>query len=323
MTIGRRSSSGGASKGRESQVKRILTAIAILAVTVMPAVAADLTTQAAGKGGAQQKMQMKGGTPPMQHGPGAMRQMMQNPQHLVMMAYHRNVANFGHMLYQATGQGSTVPAQVARVAIAEMRRSIEEMEKYRAMAMKELQATPRMQKTMDDHLVQLKSQLRELDELAQKDRIDSEEVRKHLEAVFEVCEGAAYGMMPGGPMRWEQMRGVPPDYRSGRAGPMSRRAGMMDEMMRRMKSQDAELETLVQEMQAAPRDRKLDLVSEVVARLVRQRAAMTQEMEGMQRHMMQFAPMGPGMMEGADDEDDEDMEMDMDMEMDDDHPEPK
>ncbi|HBA86450.1 MAG TPA: hypothetical protein DCZ75_00270 [Geobacter sp.] len=273
-------------------MSQIITAIAILAVTVMPAFAADLTTQP-------------------------------NPQHLIMMAYHRNVANFGHTLYQAAEQGSTVPTQVARVAVAEMRRSTEEMEKHRAMAMKDMQVTPRMQKMMDQHLVQLKTHLRELDELAKKERIDSAEVMKQLQSIFEGCEGAGCGMMPGGPKPGAPLSG----RRRGRAGggcgcfqAMPERDMMMDEMMHKMKSEDAELEGLVQEMQAAPMDRKLDLVSEVVARMVRQRAAMREEMERMQRHMKRLPPLEPGMMQGTDDGDEDEDDMDMEMDMHDGHP---
>lgn len=251
------------------------------------------------------QMRMGGAGGPMQ------RQMLRNPQFLMMQAYHRSVIGFGQALYRAAEQQPTVPAWFARAALSEMRRSTEEMEKYRVTAMREVQVPPQRQKMMDEHLVQVKTHLRQLEDLARSDRIASEEVKTHLQAIFEGCQGAGCspkaGMYPGRRGGYPRMQGwdcrqMPPE-----------RAAMMEKMMRKMKDQDAELQGIVQEMERATGDRKLALVAEAVAKMVQQRADMTADMESMQNHMLhgRGQPLPPGHeMEPEDDDmgDDEGME---------------
>ena len=217
-------------------MKRILMAIAVLAVTVVPAFAADvadpdMNRPMPGMMGTDPDMktmperampEMKGTVPDMKAMPdtrgsapggaadtmkgmpqhhGMKKEMMRNPQHLLMMAHHKNVLTFGHMLEKMARQGETVPRDFARAAIAEMRRSTEEMERYRAGAMRDMPAEMKdqgdMKKKMDQHLVNVKTHLRQLEDLASKDRIPSQEVLKHLEPIFEGCEGMGCGKMDG------------------------------------------------------------------------------------------------------------------------------
>ncbi len=216
------------------------------------------------------------------------RQMMRSPQQQLMMAYHRNVANFGRLLYAAAQDGATVSPQLARVAVAEMRRSVDEMEKYRASLAGEV--PPDRQRMMDEHLVQVKIHLRDLEQLVQQDRIDSDQVKRHAEPMLAGCGSPGCATGKGAGMGW---RGGP-----GQGGGMGWRGGpgghvmIMERMLQKMKGQDAELAALVREMEQAPREKKLDLVSEIVARMVRQRAEMTDEMERNHREMMRgFGPM--------------------------------
>lgn len=230
-----------------------------------------------------------------------------------MRAYHRNVANFAETLYQAAEQGPSVPAPLARTAVAEMRRSVEEMEKQRATALAEMQLPPQRQKMMDEHLVQVKTHLRQLEELVQKEQIDSGQVKKELQSIFMQCGGAGCGSGPGprggqGQGAYGGMRGC--DCRAGNPD----HAMMMDDMMKKVKRQDAELAQLVQRMRQASGQAKLDLVAETVATMVQQRAELTEDMEKM-HDMMQW--QHPGTEQMMNDEEDQDQGQDEEYDLED------
>ncbi|QWV97904.1 hypothetical protein KP005_00985 [Geomonas nitrogeniifigens] len=265
-------------------VKTVLTVLAVLAA--LPAFAAG---PAGSPGGMPQMADAVPGSPGYVMKRAMGRQMMRSPEHLLMMAYHRNVANFGRLLYGAAEEGATVPPQLARVAVSEMRRSVEEMEKYRASVAGEV--PPELQRMMDEHLVQVKSHLRALEELVRQDRIDSDQVKRHVEPMLAGCgaPGCAPRMGAGG----------------GWPGGFPGRGMMMERMLQKVKGQDAELAALVREMEQAPREKKLDLLAEAVAKMVRQRAEMTEEMERRHRMMMRrLGPMAPEQMDDSDDDDD-------------------
>lgn len=192
-------------------MKRILIAIAVLAVTVLSSQAADVGAPDMNRTTPDVKASQPDMKGTMKHGMhrGMPKEMMRNPQHLLVMAYHKNVLTFGHMLEMAARQGETVPREVARTAIAEMRRSTEEMEKYRAAAMRDMPADMKdhgdMKKKMDQHLIEVKTHLRQLEDLAKNDRIQSQEVLKHLQFLKE-CEGMGCGNgMQGGKMHHDGM----------------------------------------------------------------------------------------------------------------------
>ncbi|HBG04498.1 MAG: hypothetical protein A2075_07120 [Geobacteraceae bacterium GWC2_58_44] len=251
-------------------MNRLFIAIAVLAVAAMSFAARVQAHETGATGHPEMK-----------------KEMMANPQYLLMMGYHSNLMMFGHKLMKVAKQGETVPREFARVAVAEMRRSTEEMEKYRAEAMRNVPADVRahdeMQKTMDQHLVNVKSHLRELEDLTRGDRIPSQEVIRHLEAMYEGCEGMDCGMMHGKGVHGRKgMHGC-----NGCQCPemMPEHHTMMKEMLQKMKTEDAELNQKVQAMRDADPDRKFALLTDIVARMVRQRAEMTAQMERMQMEM--------------------------------------
>lgn len=233
---------------------------------------------------------------------------MRNPEHLLMMGYHRNLMTFGRILEKVARQGETVPPDVARAAVAEMRRSVDEIEKHRPMAMRGMPAEMQqgeMQKMMDQHLVDVKSHLRQLEDLSKSDRIPSQEVLKHTEAIFAGCQkmGCGRGAMHGKGMHCGGMQGAKErgdcscdQHCMGTGpggcadhpmamGPVGGHPGMQD-MVQRMKRQDTELQSQVRKMQQARKDKKVDLMAGIVAQLVQQRAELTSHMEKMQTHMM-------------------------------------
>jgi hypothetical protein len=72
---------------------------------------------------------------------------------------------------------------------------------------------------------------------------------------------------------------------------------MRQKMLAGMKEQDAELQNLAAKMRQAQGQQKIELMSDIVARMVEQRSAMHQRMfsmqERMMQHMGQHMQMGP------------------------------
>ena len=168
-------------------MNRVMIAIAFFALAGLP----SLPMQAHADAGP--------GTRQMaQKNPEMMKQMMGNPHHVLAMAYHDNLMTFSHSLMKMAKQGDTVPRDFARTAVAEMRRSVDELEKHRADAMRSMPAAMKeqqgdMHQRMEKHLVSVKGHIRDLDELTKKDRIPSQEVLKHLNAMMAECTGMECG----------------------------------------------------------------------------------------------------------------------------------
>jgi len=68
----------------------------------------------------------------------------------------------------------------------------------------------------------------------------------------------------------------------------------MKEMMAEMKAQDAELTAQIARMNSATREAKLDLMAEILTKMVDQRTAMNARMEQMHGEMMKHMQMGMG-----------------------------
>ncbi len=68
----------------------------------------------------------------------------------------------------------------------------------------------------------------------------------------------------------------------------------MKKMMVEMKAQDAELTALIDRMNSASRESKVDLMAEIVTKMVAQRTAMNARMEQMHGEMMEHMGMGMG-----------------------------
>lgn len=333
-------------------MKRVLLAMAMLVLSTATAFAAegatvDLSGMQGMQGDSPLQEGMAAGGPGMQGGmPGCNKMvMMHNPEKVLMMAYHQNVVTFGKALEKMARQRERVPPEFARTALAEMRRSVEQIEKYRAGALAGMPAEMKggdMQKMMDEHLVNVKTQLRELDELAKSDTISSKEVLKHLEALFHDCNGTsckpprAHGMPEGkchpgmqdGKMSDCQKRG-PCGHGCGHEGEhncghdgrhdcgecrehsglMLQHHQMMLGMAQKMKAQDAELQKMVDKMQKAPKSKKADQLAAIVAKMVKQRAEMTAQMEKMQNHHHPGGAHAPCMEGGGHEADGEGMDM--------------
>ena len=271
-------------------MKSMLITIAVLAVTVMPSYAADMGTPAEGTLGKQAMPH---------HG----MKMTMMPQHLLVMAYHKNLLTFGYALDKVAHHGETVPVGFARTAVAEMRRSTDELEKARAEILHGATANESehagMQKMMTEHLVTVKTHLRELEAIVQKNPIPSGEVIKQLGDIVQECEGMDCEMTHGKGSHCREMHGQGMYGEKGMHGCQCqemRHGKMMQDLTQKMKAFDAEMARQVANMNRAPKDQKLDLLADIVSQLVRQHAEMTAYMERMMHlHGQMQRPLGAPM----------------------------
>jgi hypothetical protein len=175
-------------------MKRFVLALIALVVTALPGFAADDAAPGMHPG---MHAPMQADRPMLQPDPEMHQmhqKMMQNPKHMLAMAYHKNLMTFGLALQKVAQQGETIPRDFARATITEMRRSADQMDIYHEEAARSLPADLKAQhaemaKKMGAHLNEMRTQLVQLEGLAKGERVDSREVLKHLEILLKGCEG--------------------------------------------------------------------------------------------------------------------------------------
>jgi len=173
-------------------MKSFVLALIALALTALPGFAAD--GAAPGVHAPGMKPDLKPTMQPRPEMHQMHQQMMQNPKHMMAMAYHKNLVSFGLALQKVAQQGETVPRDFARATITEMRRSADQMDIYHEEAARSLPADLKAQhaemaKKMGAHLTELRNELVQLENLTKSERIDSKEVLAHLQILFKGCEG--------------------------------------------------------------------------------------------------------------------------------------
>jgi hypothetical protein len=111
-----------------------------------------------------------------QHPSGSMdmSKMIQEPHHVLTMAYIQNLATFAKALHDQVDSTKTVDTEFARAAAAEMRRSFDAMQQQMADHMKSVPAdmqshTGMMMQGMDSHLFAIKQSLTALEREVQAD----------------------------------------------------------------------------------------------------------------------------------------------------------
>jgi hypothetical protein len=276
---------------------RLLLALLLCLLMVQPALAAG---NASGTG----EPPPEGSRKPMMHPHAQMMQAMSgNPQHLLAMAYHKNLVRFGRMLQRVARGHETVPRDFAQAAVTEMRRSADQMEIYHEQAARALPKDVKghhaeMQKQMATHLEQVRTQLVQLDALTKADRIDSGEILKRLDLLFQGCQAmghrdACAEGMPGKGCAGER-HGCGCDQDCGRHPGMGQGGGcgacrelrqQRQQLMQQMKQQDAQISQLTARMNAATGDQKQALMAEIITRMVQQHEAMSAHLEKLQHHM--------------------------------------
>ena len=134
-------------------------------------------------------------TQPAQQKPASMDmgKMMQEPRHVLAMAYMQNLAAFAKALHDQTDSTKTVDGEFARVAVSEMRRSFDATQQHIADHMKSMPADMQshmgmMMQAMDTHLSAIKQSLTALEREIQADTPSASkvstsagEIVKHIE----------------------------------------------------------------------------------------------------------------------------------------------
>lgn len=124
--------------------------------------------------------------------------MANEPHHLLAMAYHQNLAAFAKALHEQTARASSVNVEFARAAVAEMRRSFDQMKLHHQGHMQTMSAEMHtkmsgMMQQMETHQTELNNQLTALEQEVQSATPDAKKVstlaasvHTHLDAMSKM-----------------------------------------------------------------------------------------------------------------------------------------
>jgi hypothetical protein len=120
---------------------------------------------------------------PLQHDMSRMEMssMMNEPHHALAMAYMENIGTFAKALHNQAERSSALDAMFARAAVAEMRRSLDQMEEHHGEHMKMMSEEMRshmaaMMKDMEIHHLGLKDAVSALENDVRSDHPDARQV---------------------------------------------------------------------------------------------------------------------------------------------------
>jgi len=138
----------------------------------------------------------------MKSGSMDMSKMMQEPHHVLAMAYHQNLATFAKALHEQATRASSVNVEFARAAVAEMRRSFDQMKQHHHEHMQTMSAEMHtqmsgMMQQMETHQTELNTQLTALEQEVQPTTPDAKKVstlatsvHTHLDAMSKMHQGS-------------------------------------------------------------------------------------------------------------------------------------
>lgn len=114
-------------------------------------------------------------------GPMDMSKMIQDPHHVLAMAYMQNLAGFSKALRDQVDATKTVDSEFVRAAVSEMRRSFDAMQQHMADQMKSMPPDMQshmgmMMQGMDTHLSAIKQSLTALEREIQTDKPSASKV---------------------------------------------------------------------------------------------------------------------------------------------------
>ena len=118
--------------------------------------------------------------------------MMEGPHHVLAMAYRDNLATFARALRAQVTESKTVNLDLARPAVAEMRRSFDQMKQHHQaqMAMMGDQTKPAMSGTMqqmESHMTALGEHLTALESEVNASTPDPKKVSEHATEILKQC----------------------------------------------------------------------------------------------------------------------------------------
>ena len=184
----------------KSSKRSIGSATAVLLALVLGGATATVAAQ--GKPPADKKVQhppqskdsMKMQHPDQAKGMSGMSQMMNDPHHVLAMAYRDNLATFARALRAQVNQGKSVNLDLARPAVAEMRRSLDQIRQHHQahagmMGTQPTGATSTAMQHMDTHLTALNEHLDALEAEVNGATPDPKKVTDHLNGIVKECAG--------------------------------------------------------------------------------------------------------------------------------------
>ena len=162
--------------------------LAVISLTIL------ITSGVAATSQQKQGEMPKGQMPQHQQGMMDMSAMKQEPHHLLAMAYKDNLVNFAKALRQEAVEPKTVNPEFARAAVAEMKRSFDQMQQHHQDHMKTMDEKMKVQmadsmKQMDAHHSAIQGFLAALDKEVQTSAPDSKSISKYVAEILKHCDG--------------------------------------------------------------------------------------------------------------------------------------
>ncbi len=138
----------------------------------------------------QPAMAPKTGMPGMQEMAG----MPHGPHHMLAMAYRDNLVTFAHALHSDVTRSKTVNLELARPAVAEMRRSFDQMRQHHQAQMSTMTSEMKssmagMMQDMEKHVTALGEHLTALETEIQASAPAPAKVSEHTAEILKLCEG--------------------------------------------------------------------------------------------------------------------------------------
>jgi hypothetical protein len=188
--------------------------LATIAATILIVSGAAAISQQGHSGMPQSSEQSQGKVPEHQKGMMDMSAMMQEPHHVLAMAYKDNLVNFAKALHHEANQTKPINPEFARTAVAEMRRSFDLMQEHHQDHMKAMDEQMKshmadMMKQMDAHHASIGEHLTALEKEVHAAAPDSKGVSEHAAEILKQCDGMS--KMHGGMM--EHKMEAPKDHK--------------------------------------------------------------------------------------------------------------
>lgn len=124
----------------------------------------------------------------------AMSAMKQEPHHLLAMAYKDNLVTFAKALQHEASQTKPINPEFVRAAVAEMKRSFDQIQAHHQDHMKTMDDKMKAQmagmlKQMDAHHAAIQEHLAALDKEARTSAPDAKNISTHVAEILKQCDG--------------------------------------------------------------------------------------------------------------------------------------
>jgi len=120
--------------------------------------------------------------------------MMQEPHHVLAMAYRNSLVTFARALHHHATEATTVNVEFARATVAEMKRSFDRMQQHSQEHMQTMDATMKahmadMMEQKDERHAAIQEHLTALDQEVNTGAPDAGSISNHLAEILMQCDG--------------------------------------------------------------------------------------------------------------------------------------